>query len=111
MADQQINYGQISEMLEVTSKGKGIKGFAKKLCYAVIILITLVGTFGSFTFVPLDMDAFVKFIPVLGFFIIPLIVSIGANSITNKIKEKEVEKEQIKLDAIVHTTSSKESVG
>jgi len=102
MADQANKYEEVTKMVEASSGGKKIKGFAKKLTYIIIIVAFLVGVIGSFGLWGFDMDAYVKFLPAVSLFIIPLILSIGANSVVTKIKEKDLEKEKVKVDAIVH---------
>lgn len=78
-----------NQLADLASKATGIKGFAKKLTYAIIILVTAVGILGSFTVIPFDMDAYVKFLPALAWLVVPLVVSIGANSAVDKLKQKD----------------------
>lgn len=87
-----IDISKVNDTIKAATQGKGIKGFAKKLTYAIIIIAFLVGVLGAFTFVPFDMAAYVSFLPAIALFVIPLILSIGANSAVEKIKEKDVEK-------------------
>ena len=98
---EQVDYNRIAEAVETATRGKGIKGFAKRLTYTIIIIAFLVGVIGSFEFVPLDMDAYAKFLPAVSLFVIPLILSIGANSAVEKIRERDVERAKVAASATV----------
>lgn len=87
-----MDYSKINDVIKVATQGKGIKGFASKLTYAIIIVSFLVGIIGSFGLWGFDMDAYVKFLPAIGFLVVPLIISIGTNSAVTKIKNGETEK-------------------
>lgn len=87
------DFTKMNEAIKTATSGKGIKGFAKKLTYAIIIVAFLIGVLGSFTFIPFDMEAYVSFLPAIGLLIIPLIISIGASSVTDKIQQGKKERE------------------
>ena len=82
---------QMAKFMELKaskSKKSPLKGVAKKLSIWIIAITFSVGIVGSFEIVPFSMDDFVKFLPVFGILFVPLIFSIGAKSITDKVIEK-----------------------
>lgn len=94
----EVNYEELAKTLdELKNKPKRkIKGFAKSLSYAIIIIAFLIGIGGSFEDVPFDMDAYVSFLPMFSALFIPLIVSIGVNSAVDKHEKAQIEKEKAK---------------
>ena len=106
MSDQLTNnltgFTQVNEAIKTAKGGKKIKGFAKWLTYIIIIVAFSVGVIGSFGIGNFSMDAYTQFLPVASLFIIPLIVSIGASSITGKIVQGRKERDA----AIAHEVSA-----
>lgn len=98
------------QMLEILSKmqagkeRKPLKGSAKWLTLAILALIFCVGVFGSFKVANFDMDNFVLFLDTFKWFFGPLVISIGVGgatkSVTDSIKEKAKEKEELKMEEV-----------
>ncbi len=103
-------FNQVNEAIETAKGGKKIKGFAKWLTYIIIIVAFAVGVIGSFGLGNFSMDAYTQFLPVASLFIIPLIVSIGASSITGKIVQGRKERD-VAIAHEVTTNNTEEVVG
>jgi len=97
MSDQLPNalnkYTEINNAIKTASGGKKIKGFAKWLTYGIIIVAFAVGVIGSFGVGDFSMDAYTQFLPVAALFVVPLIISIGASSITEKVQTGKKDRE------------------
>lgn len=86
-------YAEINSAIKTATGGKKIKGFAKWLTYGIIIVAFAVGVIGSFGIGDFSMDDYTQFLPVAALFVVPLIVSIGASSITDKVQSGKKERE------------------
>lgn len=96
---QTSQVSQLTEMLSsIVNGGKAkqaIKGVAKWITLAILIITFAVGVIGSFAWANFEMDKFTSFLPTFALFYVPLVVSIGASSVAKRVgenKEKEIEK-------------------
>jgi len=78
----------IQQTLE-TVKASPIKGFAKTLTLIIIGITYIIGVLGSFDFMNFEMDKFVEFLPVFAYVFVPLLISIGASKIVEKIEDNK----------------------
>lgn len=90
--DKEALLKMINEMDDSTpetseEKKKFIKGPAKVITLAILVLAFIVGVFGSFELASFDMDSYVQFLDAFAWFFSPLILSIGVGSSTKKIGE------------------------
>ena len=84
------------DLLEQSKSTKGIKGFAKKLTYAILIIILLAGLVGAYGIVKtFIMDDFIRFIEAFAWLFIPFILSIGANSAIDRREKNQLEKTKV----------------
>lgn len=68
---------------------KKVKGIAKTITLSMMVIAFLVGLVGSFKQIPLDMKDFTMFLGSFAPFYMILIVSIGANSVVEKVKKED----------------------
>jgi len=73
----------------IDNKPRVLKGVAKHMTIFVLMGTFLLGSLGSFDFVPFDMTAYVLFLENFMWLFLALILSIGTNSVVKTIKEKE----------------------
>lgn len=77
-------------------KKKPLKGIAKNMTIAILIITFIVGVVGNFTWANFEMTTFIDFLKTYAWFYIPLVGSIGVNSVVKKVKDKKIEEEFIK---------------
>jgi len=98
MSDKSNEAGKAQEMLNLLKNNKQIKGFAKKLTYGIIIISFVIGVLGSTDYIKFNMADYVQFLGAFAWVVVPLIISIGANSAMDKINKKDIEKTKMVVD-------------